>query len=519
MYNYIDRKELVERVDHIRKLHREIPPATEREQALQKRRNQKAKDLLSNLWRTGEHPTLSMVLEFGDMHSLTADGVHRLFGYDLDAIREYDLQLNGSRTHIVESFPFQRDFQIELPLELAPAEDFRRNASLDILVRKWQTDIPIRELDRLQWRTQGAFYIHVGTEDSLGSSIPPGSTALVEPISEEETRQPNPNSIYLLQFRNGYRCSRCLMSRGRLQLLTSDRSYHGPELYPYPSSVRIAGRIRVFALGLPLVEHSMLFPLSRYEGSADLILPNEQPTRSRLFATKHRRFVRSEEEREAINKFLQTILNSKVSERTKRRYRAENASSPHMDTMLLMTLEHFTRYSDALKTSGYRLRDSGRFSLEAMLRANHFSDLSGARIRAVVPYPSGVWEERRKEMIEWSALLSLKFPQLSRWGDRAIRIADDVAVRGVEPHIRPGSWVLLEEASTMPDVSGETKTRGWSRPLYVLRRGVEAILGHLVRDGNSLTLLTGEETSERTKTIAIDELPHLHRVCGALIPV
>jgi hypothetical protein len=46
---------------------------------------------------------LNMVLEFGDMHSLTADGAHRLFGYHLDGIRKYDLRLNGCRTHIFGS--------------------------------------------------------------------------------------------------------------------------------------------------------------------------------------------------------------------------------------------------------------------------------------------------------------------------------------------------------------------------------------------------------------------------------
>ena len=100
LYKFIDRKEIIERVSHIRMLHRGIAPTTDREQNLQERRNQKAKDLLSNLRRTGEHPMLSMVLEFGDMHSLTADGAHSLFGYHLDTIREYDLLLNGGRTHI-----------------------------------------------------------------------------------------------------------------------------------------------------------------------------------------------------------------------------------------------------------------------------------------------------------------------------------------------------------------------------------------------------------------------------------
>jgi len=40
------------------------------------------------------------VLELADIFSLTVDGAHRLFGYDLEEIREYDFRLNGGRTHI-----------------------------------------------------------------------------------------------------------------------------------------------------------------------------------------------------------------------------------------------------------------------------------------------------------------------------------------------------------------------------------------------------------------------------------
>jgi hypothetical protein len=56
--------------------------------------------LLSNLFRTKDHPTPNSVLELADIFSLTLDGAHRLFGYDLQRIREYDFRLNGGRTHI-----------------------------------------------------------------------------------------------------------------------------------------------------------------------------------------------------------------------------------------------------------------------------------------------------------------------------------------------------------------------------------------------------------------------------------
>ena len=74
-----------------------------------------SKNLLSNLFRTKDHPTLNAVLEVADAFSLTLDGAHRLFGYELERIREYDLLLNAGRTHI--SAPATREF----PRAIRPA--------------------------------------------------------------------------------------------------------------------------------------------------------------------------------------------------------------------------------------------------------------------------------------------------------------------------------------------------------------------------------------------------------------
>jgi hypothetical protein len=46
------------------------------------------------------HPTLNTILELADIFSLTLDVAHRLFGCDLESIREYDVWLNGGRTRI-----------------------------------------------------------------------------------------------------------------------------------------------------------------------------------------------------------------------------------------------------------------------------------------------------------------------------------------------------------------------------------------------------------------------------------
>ena len=518
MYSPVSSADIIARIEHIRELHRQVDRLRDRKRLAHDRREQKIRDFISNLRRAGTRPMANMVRSLEDICSLTTDGAHRLFGYELDCVRDFDFHLNGSRTHIVESYVFDRDLKVELPLEFAPEDAFRRSAMLSSLVLRWQGDFPVSVLSRPVWRRPGTFYVRIGTEDSLGSSLPPGATALVEPVDHEEMQRPNPRAIYLLQFPNGYRCSRCVITRGKLQLLTSDRSYAGPQVYAYPLSVRIVGRIAVFALGLPLRETPVLRPFSQYDGSADLILPWEHKTRHGLFATKHRRFVRSREEIQHVEDLLQSRLHSTLSDRSRRRYRRETDSEPHIATLIQMSIEHYARYSDSLQTGGYRLRNTGRYSLETLLRAERFEDLIAKSPEPMLPTPLEVWEARRKEMVEWPALLSLKFPKPSAWSHRVIRVGAEALINSVQPPIRPGSWMLLDELPSTLDTRSDASKRGWSRPLYALSRGLETFFGHLERDGTGFVLLNHSDVKP-TKVFHQSELPNLRRICGVIVPV
>jgi len=519
MYSPVSSADIIARIEHIRELHRQVDRLSDRKRLAHDQREQKIRDFISNLRRAGTRPMANMVRSLEEICSLTTDGAYRLFGYELDGVREFDLHLNGSRTHIVESYVFDRDLMVELPLELAPAEAFRRSAMLDSLVLRWQGNFPLRVLNRPMWRRPGTFYVRVGTDDSLGSSLPPGATALVEPIDQEETLRPNPRNIYLLQFPNGYSCSRCVVAGGKLQLLTSDRSYLGRQIFSSPTSVRIVGRIAVFALGLPVPNFPLQRPLSHFSGSANLVLPWENRTRHNLFATKHRRFVRPREEREQVEEFLQLTLHSKLSDRSRRRYRRETDSEPHIASLIQMSIEHNSRYSDALRVGGYRLRDAGRYSLEALLRAARYEDLRSVRSEPAHPIPPEVWEARRKEIVEWPALFSLKFPRPSSWSHRVIRIGEGDDIRGVNPPIRSGSWVLTEELSTVPDTRSDSSKHGWSRPLYVFAKGLNMVFGHLERDGSNFALLNAPGSQSTRFVFSQSELPNLSRVCGVIAPV
>ena len=121
MYRPVPRNEISDAVMHLRELHRQFTPSNDRERYASERRELITKNLLSNLRRMGNHPTLSMLLEIADIFSLTIEGAHRLFGYDLGGIREYDLRLNGSRTHIER--PHQRlcPREVHRPLRVGDA--------------------------------------------------------------------------------------------------------------------------------------------------------------------------------------------------------------------------------------------------------------------------------------------------------------------------------------------------------------------------------------------------------------
>ncbi len=519
MHRPVARGEIADALIHIRDLYRRLAPSNEREYRAYERREVGIKNLLSNLPRTKEHPTLNLVDEVADMAGLTIEGAHRLFGYNLTEIRAYDLRLNGGRTHIVEAYAFDRDRLIDLPLEFASEEISGFGGMLGDMVSTWQTGIPIRVLEEAGWLRPGTFFVHIGTEDSLGSSLPPGSLALVDPIDDDEKSHPSPRAIYLLQFGNGYRCSRCVVSRGKLQLLNSERTYLGPENFDYPKAVRIAGRIRAFALKLPLSQYSSRYSLPFCGNCADLILPMEQPTRNALFATKHKRFKRTKDEEQLVREAFRAALGSSPSKRTERRYREFTPSEPHVDSLIYFTVTNLARYTDSLRTGGSLITDAGRFSLETLLRARQWADVLAATPEMRLPQPVKAWEVYRSELVDWVPLLSLKFPELRLWSDRALRLANGSAIQGLDPAISPGSWMFLEKDLAIPDVQSDQRKTGWSRPLYVLRRRLEINCGYLERDGDGFALMSSAYGYGSKIAFAKGELKDLRRVGCVLVPV
>jgi hypothetical protein len=76
MYKPVPREETAEALVHLRGLFRRSTLSQEWERWMHERREVVTKNLLSNLFRTKEHPTLNTVMEVADIFSLTLDGAH-----------------------------------------------------------------------------------------------------------------------------------------------------------------------------------------------------------------------------------------------------------------------------------------------------------------------------------------------------------------------------------------------------------------------------------------------------------
>jgi hypothetical protein len=99
-----------------------------------------------------------------------------------------------------------------------------------------------------------------------------------------------------------------------------------------------------------------------------------------------------------------------------------------------------------------------------------------------------------------------------------VRLAEGCSISGLDPSIQPGSWLLLEKTSAIPDTRSEATKTGWSRPLYTLRKGMKYFCGYLGREGNQYALFS--ETGASTKiAFSTDEMSSLSHVAGIAVPV
>jgi transcriptional regulator with XRE-family HTH domain len=515
MYEHVPVRRILENIRHIYDLYRRSPPSLGGSKGERDARMLFLRGLINNLRNERSRPSPRVLMELTRHVPLATGGAFKLIGYRLEKIRELDFLLNGHRTRIVESYPFYRDREVDLPGTFSERPTFERNAFVSELVLRWQRQIPIRALQGPDWQRDGTFHVQIGVEESLAlSGMPPGSVVSVEPLSPAEQANPDVKGMYCLQFGNGYRCSRCMVSGNKLVLLPHNGAYTGPYEFLYPRDVRIAGRVRGFAVNLPL--RQMRWPEGpRHHSSGGLALPWEQLSFDELLRSERMRFGLTESDLDRANEIFEALLGVTISRRTLRRYERGRDGLPHTGVLLALTVFHAVRFRDVLGALRLWKDEADRYSLTTWLKAQSLEDLPSMLRTANVPQPYDSWQIFLSEWGEWPALLSVALPRMEQLQHRLLRIGRNDVFNGLFPLIRPGAVALLEELEHLPISAGDNKKQDWDRPMYAIRHNRDVLCGYIENDGKRLTLIPHPRSSARR----ISFLHHQITVAGRFAAV
>jgi len=447
---------------------------------------------------------------------LTIGGAFKLFGYSLESMRQLDFVLNGVRTRIIETYPFFRDRLVEVPAVLGEERAFLRTSFLSELVRSWQRNIPIREIHGRNWRGQKLIYAQIGTNDGIAlPRIPPGSVIGVSEIDASELASPDPERYYFLQHQIGYTCSRCIVDKGRLLLITRGERVDTPMEFVYPGQVRIIGRVLWFATKLPIPRPGPL--VSRISRSqAPLILPWEHKSFSDLLAAEGMRFGITTKYVSQIGDLLEQHLGVRMSTRTLRRYERGNADHmPRTGVLLALVAIHSLRSSDVFRLLHMWRTTKPQLSLKTLMGLKGRDERRSLFDPVLVPEPIARWQQLLQQWGEWPVLVSTNYPRPTTRVDNLVRLHLDKQALEFNPIFNSGSIIGIDDDDTVPPRNGVIDGDAWNRPLYAFRIATETLHGYLETGATHLAIQPNPSAGRPRRSFHRNQI----RVLGRIVEV
>jgi transcriptional regulator with XRE-family HTH domain len=476
-------------------------------------------DLLTNIRRFGYTPSLRQINALSEQMSLTIGGAFKLFGYRLDAMRKLDAELNSEKTRLIESYSFNRDRPVDLPEVLGDPRFFENTCLLSELVSSWQHHVPIRSVRGPHWRQQRLLYAQLGTNDGIAlPAIPPGAVISIGEVDENEAKLPDPTKHYFLQHGGGYICSRCIVEKGRLILIAQSQNVSNPQEFAYPQEMRIVGRVLSFSTRLPILATETSDPRSSH-GGAPITLPWEHKAFSPLLKTERKRLGIGYSELANISDILEQHLGIRLSSRTVRRYEHSDQSVPRTAVLLALAAVHSLRLTDVLRSLGFWSSDHHRFSLATLLSAKRSDEMPRFLAPAPSPQPEERWQNLMEPWGEWPILLSMALPMLASNQHRTMRVQRKSRFQGLNPFIRSGAIVLLDEQNTVPAQNGATDLNDWRNPIYAVRHRGDMLCGHVEMNKTHLALQPHRLTPVPRLVLPRNQVDVLGRVIAVASPV
>jgi hypothetical protein len=242
----------------------------------------------------GHTPTPHHVSALAAAIGWTFEQVSLALGVDFARIPHLHLAMSIDRTHVDET-RIAFGTTLRVPSDLAPIVRPDLNAPLNELVVDW-TSAAARE-----WTSDDRYLTgHIGREDNLAyPRLPSGVAVLIDRTRVRPAAEPD--AYYAVEHPMGTSCSRIVMERGRITLLSERRDLF-PALDFSATQVRVIGRIVAFAGRIDRMTPPAGFRLSRVieerRPMLDQVTCRELPIQSLLreLAARHG-FTRSRFER------------------------------------------------------------------------------------------------------------------------------------------------------------------------------------------------------------------------------
>jgi hypothetical protein len=318
--------------------------------------------------------------------------------------------------------------------------------------------------------------------------IPPGSIIAVKEIGENERRNPDPGRHYFLQQHAGYICSRCVVEKGRLLLITRGQKISTRQEFEYPGEARIVGQVVSFACKLPAPALGPLASDLTWSRETPLLLPWEHASFSSLLTAEKLRFGITEAHLTRLAPILKEQLGFALSSRTLRRYDRNENTSPRTAVLLAIAAVLSLRPSDVFRVLKMWSPTVQQLSLTTLLDVERAVDLPLPFDAPPRPEPFNQWNELLEQWGEWPSLVSMTFPRLGTGQEHFLRLSQTRQFGGLHPIIGDGSIVDIDDQDVQPPKNGRNEQEGWNRPIYALRHRGGILFGYLESDETHLAL-------------------------------
>jgi transcriptional regulator with XRE-family HTH domain len=217
--------------------------------------------IVSNSWVTkiendAVSPSIHKLYSLAIVYSLSLASVLRIYGLDLDRMREIAASLQLPRTRLVDTFVYDPEQTVPLPTKLRSHVSLESTTLISQIVDTWG-DIPIALVaEVLGGRGSRPLCGFIGLKDySMWPLLRPGSFVIVDidqrkVVSTDSWPTEHHRPIYFLEMRDGYACGWVQLKHGMLELIPHPLSGCPVREWPYPREVEILGRVKAMATDL-----------------------------------------------------------------------------------------------------------------------------------------------------------------------------------------------------------------------------------------------------------------------------